>query len=364
MMKQSATWKQLRLQKVLFIFLLSAVLVLGVLSILKTAGLLIPTQPQPLIEGKTIVLDSLTLEQKIAQMVIVAGQKWNLNAWQKMQLGGIHLYAKASEEVFRGTIEEFQNGMNIPFLVSVDLEGCQNPFAAFKNFTVAVDVATGDQAFTKGKEEGAYLSSLGITLNFAPVVDLEDTIWKCRSFPGDVQQITDLAEAYVSGVQSESVLATAKHYPGKTLVIHDPHKYLVEAAISEDDVYPYEKLSSSVKAMMISHIISSGAVDSQGVPAVASSDAVTDLRDNFTGLIITDEINMLGLRKFYPTIDELYLAVFTAGNDLVINFNEDPHEIRRMILLVRDAVLRGDIDEDRIDASVRRILTAKGFIVE
>ena len=355
---------QLSLQKRIFFFLLMVTLLLGFLAVAKATGLLISAQPVPVVEGNTVFLDFLTLDQKIAQMIIVAGQKWDVKVWKKMQMGGIHLYAKANESVFRETIAEFQEGMVIPFLVSVDLEGCQNPFAAFKNFTAAADVTTDEEAWEKGFEEGTYLSSLGITLNFAPVVDLEDTIWKCRSYPGDAQQITDLAGAYVSGVQNKTVLATAKHYPGKTLVIHDPHKYLVEATISEDDVYPYGKLSSSVKAVMISHIISSGAVDSQGVPAVASAEAVSDLRQEFDGLIITDEINMLGLRKFYPNLDELYLAVFKAGNDLIINFNEDPNEIRRMIMVVKKAVLRGEINEERIDASVRRILAAKGFIVE
>ncbi|MBS3169124.1 hypothetical protein J4210_01445 [Candidatus Woesearchaeota archaeon] len=368
-MKKNRTWRNVfqggnrQFHQRIFWILLAVVLILAVFSLLKAMGLLISAQPTPLIVENTIDLASLSLEQKIAQMIIVAGQKWNMQAWKRLQLGGIHLYAKANESIFQETIGQFQKGMAIPFFVTIDLEGCQNPFAVFKNFTAASEITTLDAALKKGEEEGAYLSALGVTVNFAPVVDLEDTIWKCRSFLGDAEMIAVLAEAYVSGLQEENILATAKHFPGKTLVVQDPHKYLVAASISAADLLPYQRLSSLVKAIMISHVISSGSLDSQGIPAAASPEAVRILREGFAGLIVTDEVNMLGLTKFYPTLDKMYLAVFKAGNDLVLNFNEDPYEIQRMIAVIKEAVERGEIPEERINASVRRILQAKGFNV-
>ncbi len=348
----------------LFYVLLMMVFLLGTLSLAKATGLLIPSQPEVLVQDKIISLDSLTLEQKIAQMVVVSGSLSNLKAWKKMQLGGIHLFAMAKEDLFRDKIIRFQEGMSLPFFVTIDLEGCQNPFAAFHNFTAASDVATEGIAFEKGSYEGKYLSSLGVTINFAPVVDLQDTIWKCRSYPGGSRQIADLSEAYVLGLQKEDVVATAKHYPGKTLVVQDPHKFLVAADISSDDVYPYSQLKSSVKAVMVSHIIASGAVDSRGIPSVVSPVVINTIRSQYDGLIITDEINMLGLKNFYKSDEEMYLAVFNAGSDIILNFNEDPNQIYRMIQVVSQAVDNGEISETRIDDSVRRILMAKGFIVE
>ncbi|MBI4151760.1 hypothetical protein HY496_02215 [Candidatus Woesearchaeota archaeon] len=359
----SRVGNSLKTQRTLFFVLLAIVILLSIAALAKVMGFFIPSQPVPVIVENTIRMNSLTLDQKIAQMIIVSGQKWNVAAWKKLQIGGIHLFAKANESIFRETIDLFQEKTTIPFFVSVDLEGCHNPFATFKNFTAASDIKTVEAAYQKGVEEGSYLSSVGITINFAPVVDLQDTIWKCRSFPGDAEQITDLAGAYTQGVQEQDIVATAKHYPGKTLVVHDPHKYLVAATISDADTLPFEALSPLVKAVMVSHVISSGAVDSRGVPAVASPEAIQELRSAFSGLIITDEINMLGLKKFYPSLDDLYIAVFAAGSDIIINFNEDPHEIRRMISIIRAAVEKGEISESRIDDSVRRILQAKGFIV-
>ncbi len=364
MTKKESIKQERSIHRFIFIILLIIFFSLGTISLAKASGLLIPSQPEPLIEQNRLSLDSLTLEQKIAQMIIVAGNSRNLIAWKKMQLGGIHLFAQKDEALFRETIQQFQAGMSIPFLVTVDLEGCQNPFGTFKEFTPASEITREGAAFEKGSEEGKFLASLGISVNFAPVVDLDDQIWKCRTFPGDAEQIATFAEAYTLGLQKEGVQATAKHYPGKTLVAQDPHQFIVAAEITPADLYPYQKLSSSVGGIMVSHIISSGAISSNGLPSVTSPQVVHALRENYHGLIISDEINMLGLKNFYKTPEELYLAVFRAGNDLILNFNEDPLEIYQMITVIKNAVENGDLAEEQIDQSVRRILMVKGLTVQ
>ena len=73
---------------------------------------------------------------------------------------------------------------------------------------------------------------------------------------------------------------------------------------------------------------------------------------------------MLGLRNYYETLDEMYIAVFRAGNDVVLNFNKDPNEIYRMIQVIKSAVERGEIPPEQIDASVGKILKAKGLKAE
>jgi len=352
-------------QKWIFVLLLSLVLVLGGLNLAKARGLLLIFPEPPQIVNQTISLGSLTLEQKIAQMVIVHGAEWNMNQWKKLQMGGIHLFALKTPELYQRIISEYQQNVTIPFLVTVDLEGCWNPFSYFKNFTAISEVNTTEGAYALGKEEGHFLKRLGFTVDFSPVVDLEDEIWKCRSFPGDEKEISRLAQAYIEGMQSEGILATAKHYPGKTLVIKDPHKYLVSAEISEEDLYPYLSLTSGseLKGVMVSHVISEGAVDSEGKPAVVSALVINKLKSNFSGLIFSDEVNMLGLKDYYASLEEMYLAVFGAGNDLIINFNDDPNEIHHMIQVVKKGVEEGQILEEQINASVRKVLGMKGFTV-
>ncbi len=346
-----------------FLILLLVVLLLASANIAKAKGFFIPEQPAPLVQDGIIAIQDLTLEQKLAQMVIVAGSTWNLQPIRNMQVGGIHLFALGQEELFPGAIQQFQAGMAIPFFVTVDLEGCLNPFAAFRLFLPASEVETVGEAFEKGAEEGKYLRSLGVTINFAPVVDLDDEIWKCRSFPGDASQIGALAEAYILGLQNEKIMATAKHYPGKTLVARDPHKFLVTATVGASDLVPYQEVADTAQGIMVSHIIVDGALDSQGLPSVVSPGIIQGLPEQFSGLVITDEINMLGLRSFYPTLDEMYIAVLQAGSDIILNFNDDPNEIYRMIQIWKEAVDSGLVSEERIDASVRKILEAKGLQV-
>jgi len=350
----------------LFVFLLTINVVLAGLTVAKSRGLLIPGQPDPVVIDNVVDLDDLTLEQKIAQMVVVLGVEYYSNPLKRMQLGGIHLHAMKGIEQFHKVVGKFQEGMEIPFFVTVDLEGCVNPFSSFMEFQLASEVESIGDSFQKGKSEGKFLSELGATINFAPVVDLDDQIWNCRSFKGDKEKVSELANAYVLGLQDEGIIATAKHYPGKTLVIKDPHKFLAAAEITEDDLYPYDFLieKDSIKAIMISHLITYGKVNSEGKPSDASQRITDELIAKYDGLIVTDEINMLGMRNFYGSLDEMYLEVFKAGPDIVLNFNSDPNEIYRMILLIKEAVKDGDISEKRIDASVKKILEAKGFIVK
>ena len=346
-----------------FVILLAVVMVLVLLNVAQVKGLFIAVQPEVTITRGTISLDSLTLDQKIAQMLIVQGNINNLQVWKGLQVGGIHLFARESEELFKEQINLFQEGMRVPFFVTVDLEGCVNPFLNFRNFTPAAEVNSLNQAYLKGIEEGKFLRDIGVNLNFAPVADLDDQIWNCRSYPGNERQISELAQSYVNGLQSFGVLATIKHYPGKTLVIRDPHKFIVNAHIEKEDLAPYDFALTvgNVKALMVSHIITDGIIDSEQVPSVVSRKVLSELKQHYRVLIISDEINMLGLKNFYSTIDEMYVAVFKAGNDVILNFDSNPNELNRMINIVAEAVRNGEIPEKQIDASVAKILKAKGF---
>ncbi len=350
----------------IFLVLITIVLILAMLNVSQKRGWLIPEQAEIFVSEKSIDLDSLTLEQKIAQMVIVQGNKEFLRVWKNLQIGGIHLFALQNEHIYNNTIIDFQHEMTVPFFVTADLEGCVSPFGHIRNFTPASDIGGIGEAFEKGFRDGEFLKKLGFSINFAPVVDLDDNIWKCRNFPGSEKDVAEKAEAYILGMQDQGIIATAKHYPGKTLVVKDPHKFLVVADIGKDDVHPYQYLSKrgKVKAIMVSHIISSGEVESGGVPAVVSKQVIDELRKDFDGLIVTDEIHMLGLKSFFDTVDEMYIAAFKAGNDIILNFDRDPNEVYRMIRVIAKAVDDGEIPEKQIDDSVTRILEAKGFRVE
>lgn len=356
----------------IFLILFSITIILASMNVAQAKGYFIPDISDILFEEENVIhLSNMTLQQKIAQMIITHGGTHNLEYWKKMQLGGVHFFAMDSEETFVNTINDFQEGMNIPFFVTADLEGCLNLFANFRNFTITSNVTTIEEATIKGQEEGEYLASIGFNLNFAPVVDLEDNIWKCRTFPGEKEDVTELARAYIQGLESKGVLSTIKHYPGKTLVTLDPHQSLVVAEITDNDLYPYEKLISYESAeqglpslIMVSHLIVSGAINSEGYPSSASPNVIYNFKDDYDGLVISDEINMLGLLNYYEDKDQLHKDLVLAGHDIILNFDEDPNEIYHVIEVLEQAVLDGEISEERIDNSVRKILRKKGFEVK
>jgi len=363
MSKRKKKWSK---EEKIFVVLILITMILGTLNIAQAKGFLIPEQPTISVRDNTVRLNSMSLEQKIAQMVIVGGIRDNFIPWRNMQVGGIHLFAMQTEHIFNNTIIDFQYGVPIHFFVTADLEGCVTPFASIRNFSSASEVNDLGDAFEKGFREGEFLKRLGFNLNFAPVVDLEDDIWKCRTFPGDETEISEFAQAYTLGLQTQGIIATAKHYPGKTLVVKDPHKFVVSAYIDEKDIFPYHYLidKGDIKAVMVSHLITTGAVDSEGFPAVVSKKVIDGIKEDYDGLIISDEIHMLGLKNFYSTLEEMYVAVFKAGNDIILNFDRDPNEIYHMIQVVKEAVENGEIPKKQIDNSVTKILEAKGFRVK
>jgi len=312
----------------------------------------------------TLQLNSLTLKQKIAQIIITYGKEEDKKTLQEMFIGGIYLGAKPSKEDFVNTINYFQEEAIIPFFVGVDMEGCFNPFENFQEFLSLRDIKTKQDAYKVGYEQGKLLKEIGFSINFAPVVDLEDNIWKCRNFVGNPLEISDKANAYINGLQSNNIIAVSKHYPGKTLVIRDPHRYIVYAEIKEDDLLPFkETIKNNVSAVMVSHIIVNGSVDSELKPSVVSKNLINSLREKFNGLIITDEIGMLGLRDYYSNVNEMYIDLFKVDNDIILNFDTNLKNIYYMINVIEKAVKRGEVSEERINKSVTRILKAKGINV-
>ena len=311
-----------------------------------------------------INLSSLTLRQKIAQMIITYGKEENREALQRLNIGGIHLGAKKSRSEFIETIEYFQDGTVIPFFITVDLEGCLNPFENFQSFPSLREIETKEEAYEVGREEGKLLKELGFTINFAPVVDLEDTIWNCRNFLGSPEEVSEKAVYYIKGLQSQGILATAKHYPGKTLTVGDPHVQIVRANISYEDLLPFKKsIENNVSLIMVDHVIAEGAVSSESKPSVVSKNVIEGIRKNFTGLIVTDEIRMGGLKNYYSRVEDMYIDLFKAGSDLILFFDTRVDNLQYLISVIEEAVKDGIISEERIDNSVTRILRMKGIKV-
>jgi len=324
-----------------------------------------PTNIQFDKSSNTLNLSSLTLRQKIAQMIITNGELQNKEILQNLLIGGIYIGSLKSKEEYIKVINEFQRDAIIPFFVTTDLEGCINTLENVQSFPSLNKIKSKEEAYQLGYEHGKLLKELGFNINFAPVLDLTDNIWECRSFSGTAEEIAEKGVYYIKGLQENGIIATAKHYPGKTLYNNDPHHYVTYATIDENDTLPFIfAINNGVKAIMVSWIVVNGTLDSEGKPAACSEKIIKSLREKFDGLIITDDVSMLGVRDFYKgNLEKMYIDLFKAGNDIIINLKADMNEIIYIIDTIERAVKRGEISENRIDESVIRILKAKGINV-
>jgi beta-N-acetylhexosaminidase len=314
------------------------------------------------IEDGVINLNSLTLKQKIGQMIFTLGKLENKELYHDMNIGGLYFWQKESEDVYSSEIKQFQENMEIPFFIGVDLEGCWNPFENFTHFPSFKEIKDEREAYDLGMEQGKLLRKLGFNINFSPVVDREDTIWKCRTFNGSV---ISKSVNYIKGLQSQGIIATAKHYPGKTLVGKDPHKFVEFSIIDEEDLKPFDAaVKNGVKSVMINHLITKGEVDSGQSPSVVSGKVIDTIKKNYDGLILTDEVRMAGLKDMYDDETRMYIDLVNAGNDVILDFKAEPWHLNRIINIIEKGVKTKEISEDTIDNAVIKILKMKGFKVK
>ncbi len=353
----------------------SAHIILSLMLASSTAAIHIVDQgQQPTVQGSipgtdsiefadndTVILDSMNLRQRIALMI--SSYRYEATLPENALIGGIHLQSAPSKKAFRRRTGSYSRKKIQP-LISVDLEGCIEPTSKFRDFPSFRTVNTSEEAFAMGETQGSFLSDIGADINLAPVVDLKDTIWGCRAFPGSHREVAKKACSYIRGLHSQEVMTTTKHFPGKTLTGKDPHNKIKRVNVSHEDLYPFRKAAEcGTDAFMASHQISDGAFETVK-PADASAKTRRKLREDygFEGLIISDAISMGGLRNHYENRKNRYIDIFRT-NDLVLNLIGGRNDTVQMINIVENAVKSGELEQKYIDRSARRLLQARGLNV-
>ncbi|MFL0352683.1 glycoside hydrolase family 3 N-terminal domain-containing protein [Xanthomarina sp. GH4-25] len=218
-----------------------------------------------------------------------------------------------------------------------------------------------------GRQIGEHCKRIGVHFNFAPVVDIntnpKNPIIGNRSFGEDRDNVTDKSLAFMKGMQEAGVLANAKHFPGHGDTDSDSHKTLPtisfdEKRIDSVELYPYRKLiDHGLSSVMVAHLNVPALEPRDGFPSSLSKHIVTDiLKDSlhFQGLIYTDALEMKGVSNFSEPGD-IDLAAFQAGNDVLLISEDVPKAINKII----EAYNIGDISEERLAHSVKKILQAK-----
>jgi beta-N-acetylhexosaminidase len=229
--------------------------------------------------------------------------------------------------------------------------------------------ATRDEklAYEAGRITGEEARAIGVQVNFAPVVDVNNNprnpVINTRSFGEDPALVSQLATAYIKGMQAAGVTATLKHFPGHGDTDVDSHLGLPiikqpRARLDEVELPPFKAgIAAGVGAIMTGHIEMPALDPSPNTPTTLSQPIVTGvLRKElgFNGLIYTDSMGMAGVTAQYSPGEAAVRAV-KAGNDVVLHSPDDG----KAFTAIRDAVKSGEIAQAQVDASVERILRAK-----
>ncbi|MFP4021432.1 MAG: beta-N-acetylhexosaminidase [Halanaerobium sp.] len=263
----------------------------------------------------------------------------------------------------------------IPLFISADQEGgTVTRLSGATHFPGNMaQGAADDKDLTKKMAEytAVELKNLGINVNLAPVLDVNNNpanpVIGVRSFGEDPQLVAELGTAYIKGLQSEGVTATAKHFPGHGDTAVDSHLDLPiiehqRSRLERVELYPFKKAAEAgVDSIMTSHIYFPAIEKEKEIPATLSKAVLTDLLRNelkFDGLIITDCMEMNAVANSFGTVEGAVRTI-EAGSDTVL-VSHSYQQQKNAVEAVIAAVKSGRISEKRIDASVRRILSLKG----
>lgn len=319
-------------------------------------------------------LASMTLEQKLAQMMILTNENditaVNLTTYQP---GGVIFFEADFREktidTVRGRVDTLQSYMTIPLFVGVDEEGgevsrlktlAEEDLPVFEGARVLCQ--QGEEAIredTKAKVE--YLKKLGINLNFAPVADVvedKNSYMYCRSAGDDADEVAKYVSIVLTMMKESQMISCVKHFPGYGNNVNT-HAGLAEDNRSlkeyeNQDFLPFQAgIDAGVDMVMVSHIIMKAVDDKQ--PASLSKSVHEILRNDmeYNGIAIADDLNMQAILKTM-TIEEATARAFAAGNDMV--FSAD---FAASMKGAKRAVENGILSEEQIDTSVKRVLTMK-----
>ncbi|MGP9745465.1 glycoside hydrolase family 3 protein [Brachybacterium sp. AOP29-B2-41] len=228
--------------------------------------------------------------------------------------------------------------------------------------------ATGSRAHARkaGDIVGAEMRAAGLHQAFSPVVDVnieaQNPVIGVRSLGADPSAVARLAAAQIKGLQGANCSAAAKHFPGHGDTATDSHLGLpvidhTREELDTLDLPPFvAAIEEGVDAIMTAHIVVP-VLDDSGVPATLSHPILTGLlREElgYEGVIVTDSLAMEGVRTLFGD-DRVPVEAILAGADQMLM----PPDLVVAIGGVRDAVANGEITEERLDESVRRILAQK-----
>lgn len=337
----------------------------------------------------------MSMEEKVGQMLMPDFRNWSgknvtsmLPEIEKLvkqyHLGGVILFREnvvTTEQTTKLVADYQEAAEKYGMLMTIDQEG-----GIVTRLQSGTDMpgsmalgATRSPEITEnvGNAIGEELAALGINMNFAPSFDInnnpDNPVIGVRSFGEKPELVAELGVAYTKGLQASGTAATAKHFPGHGDTATDSHIGLPEVPYDLErlkavELYPFQKaMDAGIDAIMTAHVtfpkvdgtkvISKKDGSEITLPATLSHKVLTELmREDmgYDGVILTDALNMQAIADHFGPVDAVIRAV-NAGSDIVLM----PVGLESVANGLYEAVRSGEISEERIEASAKRILALK-----
>ncbi|MGH7559190.1 MAG: glycoside hydrolase family 3 N-terminal domain-containing protein [Gemmatimonadota bacterium] len=338
-------------------------------------------------------LDRLTLPQKVGQLFNVwisggyvstdSAEFDTLVSWvEDLGLSGVTI-SIGLPHGYAAKLNALQERAPVPLLVTADMEAgpgmrlsgsyaipsllAQGGGTSFPPL-MALGAARDERlAFELGRVTGVEARAVGVHLVFAPVLDVNtdpgNPIINTRSFGEDPKLVARLGAAFIEGAHAAGLQATAKHFPGHGDTDVDSHLELpvidaTRTRLDSIELVPFRRaIKAGVDAVMSAHVAAPEILGPDAPPATLSDYFLTRLlreEMGFEGLVFTDAMTMGAIQRGYGGGEAAVRAIL-AGADVVLS----PPDLGAAFQAVVAAVREGQISEERLDRSVRRMLEAK-----
>jgi len=323
-------------------------------------------------------LDSMSLDEQIGQLFMVAAYS-NMGKdheaalkklIQEQHIGGL-IFFQGGPGRQANMCNRLQSYAKIPLMIGMDGEWglamrldstvhypYQMTLGAIRNDTTIYEM---------GIDIGKQFKRLGMHVNFAPVVDVNNNsmnpVINYRSFGEDRLNVAQKGTAYMRGMQSEGVMANAKHFPGHGDTDADSHLALPVIAhgmarLDSTELFPFRQMMNrGLSSVMVAHLYIPALDSTKNLASTLSPKVVTDLLRNelrFKGLAFTDALNMKGVASYWKP-GEVELKAVLAGNDILLF----PEDVPTAVKLIKQAITDSLITKELITEHCRRILLAK-----
>ncbi|MGK6352081.1 glycoside hydrolase family 3 protein [Parapedobacter sp. DT-150] len=328
------------------------------------------------------VFNSLSPRDKVAQLFMVRahsnlGQQYIdsvAEVIQQEQLGGIVMF-QGGPVRHAQVINRYQRLSKVPLLVAFDGEWGLGMRLADSTISYPYQMALGavqNEAliYQMGLEIAKDFKRLGMGINFAPVVDINNNprnpVINFRSFGEDKKNVTRKGLAYMRGMMDGGLITSLKHFPGHGDTDVDSHHDLPQLTFTAGrldslEMYPFRELiKAGASGVMIAHMNIPSLDNTPNLPSSLSQHIVTNVlkkRLGFQGLTFTDAMDMSGVVKHFPG-GEADVRAIIAGVDLL----ELSENSARAINMVLQAVKQGRLTQQDIDTRVKKVLAAKYWL--